>query len=302
MNSSDSFLNISPDPYKHIVDQTHWAVGKGGVRGVFVPGVDGRFRNLYRNPSDISITNSASTDNPTPDFDPAFGLGRRSGSSPANQEDFDSNDFYTIEGTTSFGFAIWFRCWAWTSNKGIAGNWDGANANSRRWILWTDTTTNNLMFRRRESDNVNRDCVVNSSNIYNGQLIGVVCRWSSSLRMDLRIRRYDDGVNQVAGQSNATGFDTGTAVKLSFGGYRFDSVSTAIPQCVIYHSILAHDFWDDGDDLKLLDNPSGIFEPREQAFFPDIAAAGETITVDKWHPGIQQPYPHVNQVIPYQKS
>jgi len=34
----------------------------------------------------------------------------------------------------------------------------------------------------------------------------------------------------------------------------------------------------------------------------DETAAAETIEADKWHPAIQQPYPHINQVIPYQKS
>jgi len=54
--------------------------------------------------------------------------------------------------------------------------------------------------------------------------------------------------------------------------------------------------------------PHQLLEPRLDRSQPLVlpfvksGAVAETITVDKWHPGIQQPYPHTKQVIPYQKS
>jgi len=47
-------------------------------------------------------------------------------------------------------------------------------------------------------------------------------------------------------------------------------------------------------------DPYGMFDPiTDPAVFMDTAAVAETITVDKWHPEIQRPYPYKNIVIPY---
>lgn len=63
-----------------------------------------------------------------------------------------------------------------------------------------------------------------------------------------------------------------------------------------------------GNDLTLDNTPATADHPPVEPYWSLVdyrgrisVAAAETITTDKWHPAIQQPYPHTNQVIPYQK-
>jgi len=70
------------------------------------------------------------------------------------------------------------------------------------------------------------------------------------------------------------------------------------------------DYSSNGNDLTLNGTPSqdehapvappfGFGLGWQGAF---TAAAADAIFPDSWYPGIQQPYPHTNQVVPYQKS
>jgi len=49
-------------------------------------------------------------------------------------------------------------------------------------------------------------------------------------------------------------------------------------------------------------HPPEVELPRLEVPLVKAAAAAAAIFPDSWHPGIQQPYPHTKQVVPYQKS